>query len=86
MGEIDLIMTSASFLIFVEVRYRASTTYGSPLETVTRRKQKRIIRTASHYLLSKLKSHNIPCRFDVVGVTENKDGSLDYQWIPQAFY
>lgn len=86
MGEIDLIMIDSSFLVFVEVRFRTSNEYGNPLETVTRAKQRKIIRTASHYLLSKFNSHDIACRFDVVAVTQQENEQLSFNWIKSAFY
>lgn len=86
MGEIDLIMVDSSYLIFVEVRYRKSAEYGNPLETITRSKQRKIIRTASNYLLARFNSHDIPCRFDVVGVQQNDANQLEFTWIKQAFY
>ena len=85
-GELDLIMTDGEILVFVEVRYRKNPEFCNPLETITRAKQRKIIRTASHYLLTRFKSHNIACRFDVVGVSEQSPGKLDFDWIPQAFY
>lgn len=79
-------MVDESSLIFVEVRYRKSTEYGNPLETITRNKQRKIIRTASNYLLARFNSHDIPCRFDAVGVMENANNELEFNWIKQAFY
>lgn len=79
-------MIDSSTLVFVEVRYRTRTEFGNPLETITRSKQRKIIRTASHYLLSRFNSHDVACRFDVVGITENQNGELNYEWIKQAFY
>ncbi len=86
MGEVDLIMIDDNTLVFVEVRYRSNTAYGDPLETVTRSKQRKIIRTASHYLLAKFNSHDIACRFDVVAVTRQQDKQLTFNWIKSAFY
>lgn len=86
MGEIDLVMIDEATLVFVEVRYRLDSEFCHPLETITRSKQRKIIRAASHYLVQRLGSHDVACRFDVVGVTESDDKSLQFQWIPQAFY
>lgn len=86
MGEIDLIMIDKDTLVFVEVRYRENDTFCTPLETVTRAKQRKVIKAASFYLTTKLKSHDIPCRFDVVGVTRDANEQLHYEWIKNAFY
>ena len=45
-GETDLIMRDGDYLVFIEVRYRASASHGSPLETITPAKQRRLIRAA----------------------------------------
>ena len=85
MGELDLIMSDSSALIFVEVRYRNNLHFCNPLETVTPKKQRKLIRTASHYLIKKYNSHDIACRFDVVGVSQQNQ-ELVFNWIRNAFY
>lgn len=42
-GEIDLVMLDGLTLVFVEVRFRANTSFGSGAETVDLRKQQKII-------------------------------------------
>lgn len=85
-GEIDLVMREQATLIFVEVRYRKNNTFGSGAETVTRRKQQRIIRTAQYFLLKKPSFANFPCRFDVVSVQPNHNNQYNtIHWIPNAF-
>jgi putative endonuclease len=49
-GEIDLIAQSANELVFVEVRTRASSRYGTPEDSLTQDKAKRLILTAQAYL------------------------------------
>ncbi len=90
MGEIDLIMLDRDTLVFVEVRYRNDISHGNPVETITRSKQRKIVRTAHAYLKATRK-HNTPCRFDVVGITKNNESNenrdlLNIDWIPGAFY
>jgi len=65
-GEIDLIMGDSSTLVFVEVRYRSSSRFGSGAETIDRRKQMRIIAAAAHYPQMKPEQARRPARFDVV--------------------
>ncbi|MDO4633228.1 MAG: YraN family protein [Eubacteriales bacterium] len=67
-GEIDLIAREGRYLVFIEVKYRSSLREGSPLEAVNQKKQRVIIQTARHYLLSHGYSEDTPCRFDVVGM------------------
>lgn len=92
-GEIDLIMQDKTILVFVEVRYRHYSNYGSSLESVNLNKQIKIIKTAEYYLSSHQLSEKIACRFDVVGVkpiTQNlfnisKLDSAQVEWIKNAF-
>jgi len=82
-GEIDLIMQDAGTLAFVEVRYRKSTGFGSPAESVTSSKQRRIITTAAHYLQSKQMRKMPPCRFDILAIVGKEQQHID--WIKDAF-
>ncbi|MGH8549110.1 MAG: YraN family protein [Methylococcales bacterium] len=81
-GEIDLIMEESGTLVFVEVRFRKTSTFGSALESIDNRKKSRIIRCASHYLSTQKISK--PSRFDVVALSPNHQ-RLDIDWIPDAF-
>lgn len=62
-GEIDIIAKNSEYVVFVEVKARKSTAYGSPCEFVDFRKQQKIIKTAYKYIAE----NNIeaPLRFDV---------------------
>lgn len=79
-GEIDLIAYDGEYLVFVEVKYRRTQVSGESLFAVTPAKQRTISRTAMHYLTTKRKSMEIPCRFDVIGI----DGD-EIHWIKNAF-
>lgn len=78
-GEIDLIMEQGNILVFVEVRYRKSDRYGAAAETVTSRKQSRIIAACYHYL--KAQKIDRPMRLDVVAIS----GNNALNWIQNAF-
>lgn len=67
-GEIDLIAMDGTCLVFVEVKYRKDHSLGDPLEAVDIRKQRRICQTARYYIYKK-GYDQIPCRFDVIGIT-----------------
>ena len=69
-------------MVFVEVRYRGNTGYGSGAESVDPRKQSRLIACAQHYLQTHPRTAQLPCRFDVIAIN-GSDGSLD--WIRNAF-
>ena len=77
-GEIDLVMRERDgTLVFVEVRSRASASFGGAGASISAAKQRRIIFAARHYLL-RMPSPP-PCRFDVVLV----EGTV--QWLQAAF-
>jgi len=83
-GEIDIIARDGDCLVFVEVRFRADVSYGSPVATVTPAKQEKIRRTALNFLQKHGLTNKMPSRFDVVGIT----GSLkvpSFRWIKNAF-
>lgn len=82
-GEIDLVMRDGRTLVFVEVKFRASTSHGGPLEAVTASKQRRIKRTALFYL-SQTKIYYDSIRFDVLGMTRANQG-IEYIWVKGAF-
>lgn len=67
-GEIDIIAQEQETLVFVEVKYRSSGSYGDALEAVDRRKQKRICQSALYYCAKKHRNLEIPCRFDVIAI------------------
>jgi len=49
-GEIDLVTRRDGRWVFVEVRTRRSTRFGTPEESVTRRKRAHLIASAQYYL------------------------------------
>ncbi len=79
-GEIDLIGMDGSYLIFVEVKYRASGKMGSPLAAVDARKQRRILETARHYLYEHHYRTDTPVRFDCIGIA-----GKHIEWVKNAF-
>lgn len=86
LGEIDLIMLDGELLVFVEVRFRTSSGYGSAIDTIDTRKQARIRNTARHFLHSQHGFHDRCCRFDVLGIDLKPPGRKNFLWIPNAFY
>lgn len=83
-GEIDLIFKDKQTVVFVEVRYRKSTRFGTPAETVNAEKQRKLVATAQYFLQNQTRHQHLACRFDVVtfmgGLSETH-----LQWIPDAF-
>ena len=83
-GEIDLILRDGSTLVFTEVRYRSSDTYGGGAESVSSSKQRRIIRAAQKFLQTHPQHPDQVCRFDVVSIS-GTTGRPELNWIQNAF-
>lgn len=66
-GEIDLIALDSRTIVFIEVRSHTGSQFGDPLESVNRRKQWQIAKTALYYL-ARHRLQDREARFDVVGV------------------
>jgi putative endonuclease len=81
-GEIDIIAWDGSLLVFVEVKSRANTDFGTPDRAVDQDKQTQLIRTAQAYLART----GIPwtsVRFDIVSVVFGKPPAVTH--IQDAF-
>jgi putative endonuclease len=79
-GEIDLIMRDAKTLVFIEVRLRSNSQFGSAGASITPQKQQKLILTAQHYL----QQHgDCQCRFDAILM--NKADASHIEWVRNAF-
>lgn len=83
-GEIDLVMRDQETLVFVEVRLRNRSDFGSAIESVTATKQRRIIHAAQYYLATHPSYANIACRFDVLAA-KHENEAIEWEWIRDAF-
>lgn len=79
-GEIDLIMLDAKTLVFVEVRLRTNTQFGSAGNSITPQKMQKLILTAQQYLQTHGEQ---PCRFDAVLLDSVNEQSIE--WVRNAF-
>jgi putative endonuclease len=84
-GELDLVMLDRRcVLVVIEVRYRHSPCYGSPAETVSRDKRRRLVLAASQFLAQHRHYRNHRMRFDVVSMT-TPNYLPQIEWIRDAF-
>ena len=83
-GEIDLIMRDGEQLVFVEVRLRNRDDFGSAAESVTPRKQQRIIHAAHYFLVTHARWQQCICRFDVLAARQTH-GVIAWDWVQNAF-
>lgn len=89
-GEIDLIMLDNQSLVFVEVRYRKNSQFGSGAESITISKQRKLIKTASYYLQQNPKTSQYATRFDVISMSptveqQSTSNETKIDWIKDAF-
>ena len=83
-GELDIVARDGAVLVFVEVKARSGSNFGTPLESVTRQKQQRLSRMAASYLSVKRLSDDVACRFDVVSILEQQ-GTHTIELVRGAF-
>lgn len=79
-GELDLVMQQGDMLVFVEVRYRAYSSYGSGLESISWSKKQKIRRAAECYLLKNSWARKMPCRVDAISVSGPLE-KLCFEWV-----
>lgn len=83
-GEIDLIAWDGSTLVFVEVKTKGQTRFGSPQAMVDVPKQKKLVHVAMLYI----QQHRLPhvdVRFDVVAITLLPGAPAKVTHVPAAF-
>jgi putative endonuclease len=88
LGEIDLIVERAGVLAFVEVKARSGRRFGSAVEAVGVRKQRRLVRLAEAFVASlppgsPLRAHRL--RLDVVAIERTGPLGWRVRHLPGAF-
>lgn len=79
-GEIDIVATEFNgkekILVFIEVKTRKSSEFGSPLEAITPFKLRSLMKTSEYYVLT---HKNLPelLRIDAVGIKLNDFGDIE---------
>ena len=71
-GELDLVVSDGTTVVFVEVRSRRGDRCGTPLESVHARKRERLARLAHRFLALQPRPEAL-VRFDVIGVRLDRD-------------
>ena len=98
-GELDVVACNApgDVVVFCEVKTRTTGAFGSPLEAVTRDKQRRLRRLAARWLGAGRPGAGRPgaarsgstryrtIRFDVAAVTVGRGGALEIEVLEDAF-
>jgi putative endonuclease len=76
-GEVDLVARDGNILVFVEVKMRSNTAFGSALESITPWKIQALQKTALFYI-RRFEWGDKPYRFDLVTMDKNPDGTFEY--------
>lgn len=74
-GEIDIIAEYKKNLVFVEVRSKSSSDFGTPEESITFAKKEKVINTALTYLSSQQKAAD-SWQIDFIGIEFTQDGKV----------
>ena len=77
-GEIDIIGEDKENIIFIEVKYRKTASYGEPWEAVSIPKQRKICKVARQYCYSRRIKKQI--RFDIISICGE-----EILWFQNAF-
>lgn len=83
-GELDLVMRERDTLVFVEVRYRAGSSFGGSAASITAGKRTRLATAAEQYRQAHPRLAHLPCRFDVVAMS-GPAASPRIDWLRGAF-
>lgn len=74
-GEIDIIARDKDYLVFIEVRTRRGSSFGTPEESVAAAKKEKLTSLAFAYLQTHRKSPSL-WRFDVVAIELGQEGHI----------
>lgn len=83
MGEIDIIAKDKGTIVFVEVKARNTSRFGSPKGAVTPAKQRKISMAALNYL-KRSGQTEASARFDVVAI-DTASGKMNIEVVKNAF-
>lgn len=72
LGEIDIVARENTAVIFIEVRTRTGVRKGTPAESITAHKGRRLKKLALYYL-QKQYGREMPCRIDLIAVDMDRD-------------
>ncbi len=72
LGEIDVIAVRNNLLVFIEVKTRVSTRFGSPEESISLSKQQKLLRSINWFLFQYPEYQSWQLRIDVCAIMLNK--------------
>ena len=81
--EADIIARKDDLLVIVEVKTRKTDYFGSPEGFVSKQKQRRLIKTANHYV--SLNGLDLEVRFDIISIVLQSP-RINLKHLEDAFY
>jgi putative endonuclease len=82
-GEIDMVALDQEVLVFVEVRFRRVSRFGSAVSSVTAKKKHKNIQTAHTFRSDHPNYCHRTCRFDIIGIDTHGQHS-QIRWLKAA--
>ncbi len=76
-GEVDVVAKDGNTLVFVEVKMRSNTAFGSALESITPWKVQALQKTALFYI-RRINWEDKPYRFDLVTIDKKAEGNFEF--------
>lgn len=83
-GEIDIIARQKNLLIFVEVKSRSSN-FEAAFSSVSQSKQRKLAKTAMHFLSRHKIYEEMFTRFDVIAIVKGQNGEYKLNHMQDAF-
>lgn len=80
-GEIDIISIYKNVLVFVEVKTRSSDRFGTPFESISKKKLQKVVSGAKYYKYILHPEFPDDIRIDAVGVTVSKGNVISIEHI-----
>ncbi len=74
-GELDIVCEKDKRIIFIEVKTRISTKQGAPHESLTKMKNRHLMRSMRYYI-RQFRLNDWKLALDVVSITLNRDKSI----------
>ena len=84
-GELDIVGCEQDTHLFVEVKYRSRSEFGTANEMISKAKQVKLTRAAKLWLQENDPTHTKACRFDVIAIDQSQTHH-QIEWVKNAFY
>ena len=81
--ETDIIASKDNTIVFVEVKTRSANSYYAPEDAVDYTRKRRLSIGAQAYI--RYNKIDLPCRFDIIAITLQPDGTQQINHIEDAF-